>query len=114
MKARVLLFIAFFAAAGCALAEAKSFQSSAAAAPAAHPAMYSFVDVYRLTVAGAMAGPPAMDAAPDAIRVAAPQGHAVEARFSVSPVPQRETWIMVLAGLALAGWVAHRRLVHTL
>jgi hypothetical protein len=115
MKPPKHLLIVFALAAGSAFADAKSFQSGTAAAPPAHPAMYSFADVYRLTVAGAMAGMPLADGAPEApLRVAAAQGQAAEARFLVAPVPPRDTWLLVLAGLALAGWVAHRRLAHTL
>ena len=80
-----------------------------------HPALYSFVDVFRLTVNGPM-GLAAMDAAPEApIRVAAPQQPAVEPSFAVrTSRPQPDKWLLLIAGLALAGWVAHRRLVHSL
>src|SRR5919106_6288553 len=74
-------------------AEPSSFQSaavpSANATPPPHPALYSFVDVYRLTVGGPMAGFPALEnAADDAIRVAVAQGPGAEARFLVAAVPQ--------------------------
>jgi hypothetical protein len=100
-------------------AEPSSFQSaavpSAKAAPPPHPALYSFVDVYRLTVGGPMAAFPALETAADApIRVAVAQSPAAEARFLVAAVPQPDKWLLLLAGLALAGWVAHRRLVHSL
>jgi hypothetical protein len=99
--------------------EPSSFQSaavpSANAAPPPHPALYSFVDVYRLTVGGAMAAFPALEHAADAaIRVAVAQSPGAEARFLVAAVPQPDKWLLLLAGLALAGWVAHRRLVHSL
>jgi hypothetical protein len=88
---------------------------------APHPALYSFEDVYRLTVAGPIAGVPGVESATDApilpgapVRVAAPQAQAAEPRFSFSAVPQPDKWILLLAGVALAGWVAHRRLVHSL
>jgi hypothetical protein len=110
------LLLAFILSAGAAVAaEPTSFQSAAMNPPPPSPALYSFVDVYRLTVAGAMAGFPLIDNASDApIRVAVAQGPGAEARFSVAAVPQPDTWLLVLAGLALAGWVAHRRLVHSL
>ena len=74
---------------------------SAASADDAQPALYSFADVYRLTVSGA---------APQ-VRVAAVQeALAAEPRFTVSPVPAPKGWMLLLAGLAAAGWVAHRRL----
>lgn len=110
------LLIGFmFAAGAAAAAEPSSFQSVAMNPPPPHPALYSFVDVYRLTVAGAMAGFPLVENAPDApIRVAVAQGPGAEPRFSVAAVPQPDKWLLLLAGLALAGWVAHRRLVHSL
>ena len=100
-------------------AEPSSFQSaavqSANAAPAPHPALYSFVDVYRLTVGGPMSAFPALENAADAaIRVAVAPSPSAEARFLVAAVPQPDKWLLLLAGLALAGWVAHRRLVHSL
>jgi hypothetical protein len=89
--------------------------ASASAATEPNPALYSFADVYRLTVAGPMAGPRPLDTAPDApIRVAVAQARTPEPRFTVSPLPQPDKWLLILAGVALAGWVAHRRLVHTL
>jgi hypothetical protein len=112
----LLIGLAF--AAGAAAPLPSSFHSAAeglgGGVPQAHPALYSFVDVYRLTVAGAMAGVPASDGAPDAVRVASAQPPLAEPRFTVSPLPRPDKWLLILAGLALAGWVAHRRLVHTL
>ena len=103
-------------AGGVAAAEPASFHAAAyamSAAPQAQPARYSFVDVYRLTLAGAMAEEPLAGAAPDApLRVA--MTPSAEPRFSIAPLRQPEKWLLVLAGLALAGWVAHRRLTHAL
>ena len=81
-----------------------------------HPALYSFVDVFRLTVNGPVSGMPGIDAAAEApIRVAAPQQPAAEPRFAVSTARrQPDKWLLLIAGLALAGWVAHRRLVHSI
>ena len=113
------LLISFVLASGAALSPTPgSFQSAAQPAVTgalpSHPALYSFADVYRLTVAGA-GGAPLGDTAPDApIRVAVAQGPGAELRFSVATVPPPDKWILLLAGLALAGWVAHRRLVHSL
>ena len=82
---------------------------------APHPALYSFVDVFRLTVNGPMSATPAEIAAEAPIRVAAPQTQAAtEPRFSINSARQPDKWMLLLAGLALAGWVAHRRLVHSL
>lgn len=107
-----LAFVVSAAAAG----EPASFHSGIAAQPPAHPTLYSFVDVYRLMVAGPMAGLPPLETAPDApIRVAAPQAQASEPRFSIAAATQPDDkWLLLLAGVALAGWVAHRRLAHAL
>jgi hypothetical protein len=96
--------------------EPSSFESETVAMPPTHPAMYSFVDVYHLTVAGPMAGLPALDSALETpIRVAAGATQlAAEPRFSISPGRQPDKWLLLIAGLALAGWVAHRRLAHSL
>ena len=112
MKPLTLFLFGIALAAGNAVAADSSFQERAAP----HPALYSFVDVFRLTMSGPMAGPSSAEQAGEApIRVAAPQAQpAVEPRFSVSSVRQPDKWLLLLAGLALAGWVAHRRLVHSL
>ena len=97
------------------LAFAFAFAAGSAAAAEPDPARYSFVDVYRLTVAGPMAGPAPVEAAPEVpVRVATAQAQPAEPRFLISPVRQPEKWLLALAGLALAGWVAHRRLAHAL
>jgi hypothetical protein len=80
---------------------------------APHPALYSFADVYRLTVAGPMGGMPLAETPEAPIRVAV-QAQAAEPRFLVAPAPQPDTWLLILAGFAAAGWVAHRRLVRSL
>ena len=88
--------------------------SSALAQPPAHPALYSFADVYRLTVAGPVGGVTPLESAPETpIRVAAPQVPS-EPRFSITAPTHPDRAILLLAGLALAGWVAHRRLAHAL
>ena len=98
------------------LASEPTFKSLAINPAATHPALYSFVDVYRLTVSGAATAFPPVEGAADApmrVAVAAPSAGA-ELRFLVSTVPQPDKWLLILAGVALAGWVAHRRLVHSL
>ena len=102
------------ALAGAAHAAEPLSLETAGGAAAAHPALYSFADVYRLTVKGTVAGVLALQATPGAIRVAmaSPQDAAPE--FSVAREPRRETWLLILAGVAFAGWVAHRRLSRTL
>ena len=97
--------------------EPSSFESETVAMPPTQPAMYSFVAVYHLTVAGPMAGGlPALDSALETpIRVAAGATQlAAEPRFSIAPGRQPDKWLLLIAGLALAGWVAHRRLAHSL
>lgn len=109
------LLIGLVFAAGIAAAEESSFYSATHAAAPPHPALYSFADLYRVAVAGSGGGLPALEAAAQApIRVAAPQSQPAEPRFSVSAVPQPDKWLLLLAGLALAGWVAHRRLARSL
>ena len=106
------LLIALALVAGPALAEPPSFHAGTAARAPVPPALYSFADVYRLTVAGTLAGQPFADGAP--MRVAATPALGVEPRFSITPPRQPGKWLLVVAGLALAGWVAHRRLAHGL
>ena len=111
MKSLKLFVFGLALAAGNVVAADSNLQQRAAP----HPAMYSFVDVFRLTVGGPVAGA-LVDSAPEApIRVAAPQAAAAaEPRFSIGSPRQPDKWLLALAGLALAGWVAHRRLVHSL
>lgn len=112
MKPPKLILVACLTlAAGAAAATDARFEERSAA----HPALYSFVDVFRLTVSGPTLGLPAESAPQAPIRVAAPlTPGAAEPRFSISAVRQPDKWLLLLAGLALAGWVAHRRLVHSL
>ena len=103
---------------------------AAGATPPAAPvysAHYSFADVYRLTVGDAMAEyAPAQAPAAPAIKVVAadakmsastgssipPAGSSAAGgyEFSASTIPQPSRWLLLLSGLALAGWVARRRL----
>jgi hypothetical protein len=91
----------------------------------AHASLYSFSDVFRLT-AGSMplAESPLAPAqgAPVALPVStapapshpAPAAQAeAEYRFSIGSVPEPRRWLLILSGLALAGWVARRRLGHS-
>jgi hypothetical protein len=112
MKPLTLFLFGIALVAGNAAAADSSFQERAAP----HPALYSFVDVFRLTLSGPMPGPISAEQAGEApIRVAAPQAQpGVETRFAVSSARGPDKWLLLLAGLALAGWVAHRRLVHSL
>jgi hypothetical protein len=108
-------FLAAHSAPAVAASEPVSFNAGTAAQSSTHPARYSFVDVYRLTLAGPIAGPAPLETAPDVpLRVATAQAQPAEPRFLISPVRQPEKWLLALAGLALCGWVAHRRLAHAL
>jgi hypothetical protein len=108
---KLLLAVLAFSAGGVATA-----QTTLQPHTPQHPALYSFVDVFRLTVNGPMAGQSGLDAATEApIRVAAPQQPLAEPSFAVrTSRPQPDKWLLLIAGLALAGWVAHRRLVHSI
>jgi hypothetical protein len=85
------------------------------AAPQA-PQLYSFDDVYRLTVGGAaMADFPA-SAGPVRVAISPemrPQPQP-ESGFSIRAVPEAEGWLLVFSGLAAAFWVARRRLGYAL
>jgi hypothetical protein len=110
LKLLSLVFVLLVAAARA--AEPVSFQSSASLSPPSHPALYSFADVYRLTTAGK---PLVGTAAEAPVRVAAmTPAQGAEPSFLISPPRAPEKWLLILAGVALAGWVAHRRLTHAL
>ena len=83
-----------------------------------HPSLYSFSDLYRLTVNGATPEPIGVSSfnhEPQQVRVATVQAAAApEVRFSITPVPGPGRWMLLLAGLAAAAWVAHRRLTRAL
>jgi hypothetical protein len=109
---KTLIAIAFVLAVFPAAAD-ESFQGSVQPAAPPHPALYSFADVYRLTVSGGALGTltPATGDLP--IRVAAtPGARAPEPQFSIVGLPQPRTGLLVLSGLLLAVWVARRRLGH--
>ena len=106
---KILRRLAFaFAIAGC----------SCAVADDAQPGLYSFADLYRLTVnaspeALVFALPAAAQQIPPQVRVAAamPESFAVaEPRFTVTQASATRGWMLLLAGLAAASCVAHRRL----
>lgn len=83
-----------------------------------HPSLYSFSDLYRLTVNGETPEPSGVsffNSEPQQVRVATAQAAAApEVRFSITPVPGPGRWMLLLAGLAAAAWVAHRRLTRAL
>ena len=87
-----------------------------AAGPLPAPELYSFNDVYRLTVSASPYGSPRLPAsAEQPVRVAVVEAAPAEEprlSFTVRQLPAPERWLLLLAGLALAGWVAHRRLSY--
>ena len=101
---RALVFLIVLACAAPAAARA--------GAPAAHPDLASFADMVRLAAAAPLVAEPAGAQAP--LRVTFVQPLAAEPRISVRPVREPERWLLLFSGLALAGWVAHRRLVSPL
>src|SRR5262245_53020336 len=99
--------------------------SGLAAATPVDPALYSFADLYRLTVSGAPlaqyvpagAAQPALrpvstetQPARYAFSVATPTALAGGYAFSIGALPEPGRWLLFLSGLAAAGWVARRRL----
>src|SRR4051794_22826113 len=99
---------------------ASGFAAGAAAAadlPDARAALYSFNDLYRLTVNGALADPvgaPLPGSEAREVRVANARAASADFKFTITPVPGPGRWPLVLAGLAAAAWVAHRRLTRPL
>jgi len=54
--------------------------------------------------------PPAVEAT--AVRVAVVKTEAAEPLLTVPKPPAVQGWLLLLSGLALAGWIAHRRLSY--
>jgi hypothetical protein len=112
----LLVLLALAAAGGVRAAEAPLLGFEAGAPAATHPSLYSFADVYRLTVAGEpFGGFRFMDA--DAqprlvsqVSVGSVPEAVPEPRFSVSAPHDDARWALFLAGLFACAWVAHRRL----
>jgi hypothetical protein len=104
-------------------------------APPVQPAMYSFADVFRLTVAGAaitdttLSRPPTTalpgdyplrlasseprEPARQLFSIASPAPLPAGYVFSIGAMPQPERWLLILSGLAAAAWVARRRLGYS-
>jgi len=83
-----------------------------------HPSLYSFSDLYRMTVNGATLDAPGVApvaAEPQQVRVATAQAApSTDLRFTITPVPGPGRWPLLFAGLVVAAWVAHRRLTRAL
>jgi hypothetical protein len=108
MRLLKLLFIVVLSCGAQAAAGDESFQGALQRNAAAHPSQYSFAELYRVTVsAPAAAALLVVPAADTPVRVAAAQP---PAQFSVAEAPKQRLWLLLLAGLAPAVWVARRRL----
>jgi hypothetical protein len=114
-------FLLWVALAGAAIAQPASLAAGSFSHPPLarepHPSMASFADVYRMTVGvqETLAFDEAARARTGEAAVRVSSGSAAaEAEFRVRVTPAREPhfWLLILSGLALAGWVAHKRLVH--
>lgn len=117
MKILHRLVILCFAA--CCAPGAAADTHSPAHATTAHPSLYSFSDLYRMTVNGAsldaIGVAPMAAAEPQQVRVATVQAApATDLRFTITPVPGPGRWPLLFAGLVVAAWVAHRRLSRAL
>lgn len=107
--AKLLLALSLLFAALAAEGQDTTFQGALGRAVAANPSQYSFVDVYRLALAGpAATGLAAVPPAETTVRVAA--SSQAPAQFAVAEVREPRLWMLLLAGLAAAVWVARRRL----
>jgi hypothetical protein len=108
--ARTLITSLVLAAAGSAMANDAPLAAFEAARPGATPpALYSFADLYRLTLAGESFAAPRWSEGEAQLRLAS-RVEPPEPRFSVSAPRDGGRWPLLLAGLAACAWVAHRRL----
>lgn len=104
--AAFLLFLAL----GCAAqpaAGADPFPGAPQRLGEVHPSQYSFADLYRLAAAGPAAGFTLAAASETTLRTATAQP---SAHFSIREVPEPKLGALLLSGVALALWVARRRL----
>lgn len=107
MKFATLLFVVAFSCAAQQAAGEESFQRALQRASAAHPSLYSFSDLHRLALSGPAAAFSIAPASDAPVRTAATQP---SAQFSVSETPEPQLGLLLLSGIALAMWVARRRL----
>jgi hypothetical protein len=108
MKPAKLLVALFLSLAAFAALGQETFQGALGRAAAASPSQYSFADVYRLALAGPSAAGLAAVPPETTVRVAASTQAPVQ--FAVAEVREPRLWMLLLAGVAAAVWVARRRL----
>ena len=108
--AALFLFLALGYAAQPA-AGSESFQAALPRVGEVHPSQYSFADLYRLAVAGPSAGFTLVAANEATLRTATAQP---STQFSISEAPEPQLGALLLSGVALAIWVARRRLGYVL
>lgn len=102
-----LLAAALFCAMQAAVAD-ESFQGALRrGGDAAAASQYSFADLYRLAVSGQSASLSMAPSAEAPLRTATSQP---PVQFSVSEAREPQPWLLLLSGVALAIWVARRRL----
>lgn len=106
----LLVPLALLAAAPAFGAEQALLPFEAGAPAATHPSLYSFTDVYRLTVTGEPFGEFRFVEPAPQVRVVSESSN-LDIRFAVSaPHDGGQRWALALAGLFACAWVAHRRL----
>jgi hypothetical protein len=103
---KLLLVVALWSAAHYAASE-ESFQEVLQRASINHPSLYSFADLYRLAVLGPTSGLPLAPVNDAPLRTAVVQP---PAQFSITDRTEPQLGLLLLSGLALAAWVARRRL----
>jgi len=109
MKPAKLLLALSLLLAAFAAERQETFQGALGRAAAANPSQYSFADIYRLALSGP--GAASLAAVPPAettVRVAA--STQAPAQFAVADAREPRLWMLLLAGVAAAVWVARRRL----
>lgn len=108
MRFATSFFAAVLLCAAQVAAADESFQGALRrASESQYPSQYSFADLYRLAVSGPAVSLPLVAAGEAPIRTAASQP---PAQFAVSEAPEPQPALLLLSGLALAIWVARRRL----
>ena len=107
MRTTAFLLLLAIGCAAQAAAGAESFQGALQRAGEVHPSQYSFSDLYRLAVAGPSNALMLAAANESTVRIATAQP---AAQFSISEAPEPQLGALLLSGVALALWVARRRL----